>query len=243
MWAVPADAVLGLWQTYGLDDLPRALEQARDGANGMTDWRFLAGVLGTLVLAAALGACIALHPSERAVVNSLEDAEAPRAFVVYAVVGALIGIMVRHFGPLVGVVVFGIGGLIRFRTEFASAPRTGYLILVTLAGLACGLALPHVAVLATAFAWVLMSLFEASVLYRIVVKGVEAQRVGDAAAAYRAVLASVGATVLSERKQPGKSQVALILRAPRRIGQERLAQAIDAAVPPPLHGMVDWEVD
>ncbi|NJM34915.1 MAG: multidrug transporter AcrB, partial [Rhodomicrobium sp.] len=50
---------------------------------------------------------------------------------------------------LVGFVIFGLGGLMRFRTETSSTRDTSRLIIVTLIGLICGLNLPHFAVLAT----------------------------------------------------------------------------------------------
>ena len=40
----------------------------------------------------------------------------PKVYIMYAFIGAVIGVTVREFGMVIGVVVFGIGGLIRFGT-------------------------------------------------------------------------------------------------------------------------------
>src|SRR5581483_12282493 len=95
----------------------------------------------------------------RRTVDTLGEADLPKVFIMYAFIGAVIGVTVREFGMVIGVVVFGIGGLIRFRTATESTVDTGNLIVVTLAGLIAGLGLPHVAVISVATAWVLILLF------------------------------------------------------------------------------------
>ena len=112
----------------------------------------------------------------------------PKVYIMYAVIGSIIGILVVKYGLVVGFVLFGIGGLIRFQTILQSASVTGQVIFVTLIGLACGLDLPHVAVLATAYSFVLIYFLEARTTYRIDVRALPKERVAEAAAAYRTVL-------------------------------------------------------
>jgi len=157
-----------------------------EGWQGFADIGFMASAFATLTLAAILAAVIAYHPRHRQTADTLEELEAPKVYIVYSVIGAIIGIMVVKYGPVVGFVLFGIGGLFRFRTLLHSANLTGQVILVTLVGLACGLDLPHVGVLATVFGFLLIYVLDARITYRIDVRALPAEHVPAAAAAYRA---------------------------------------------------------
>ena len=210
---------------------------------GFTDINFLVSAAVALLLASALGAIIAYHPTSRRSVHSLEDAEAQKVYVLYATIGAIAGVMVVKYGTVVGFVVFGIGGLIRFRTDLRSAPMTGRLILVTLIGLACGLGLPHLAILATVFGFVLIAVLDANVTCRIVVKHLSSVALVEAAHAYRNVLESEGCRVLAETKSFAKEQVTLVFHAPHRLPRETLAHRLETDVPNGLRGAVDWDVE
>lgn len=223
-------------------DLPQSTPRLGMWA-GFTDVDFLVTAAVALLLASALGAVIAFHPTSRRGVHSLEDAEAPKVYVLYAAIGAIAGTMVIKYGTLVGFVVFGIGGLIRFRTDLRSAPMTGRLILVTLIGLSCGLSLPHLAILATLFGFVLIALLDANVTCRIVVKHLPSDLLVNAAQAYRGVLEREGCRVLGETKSFAKQQVAIVFHAPHRLPREVLVQQLEAGVPEPLRGAVDWDVE
>src|SRR3546814_1754823 len=84
-----------------------------------------------------------------------------------ALVGAIVGVAVLQFGMVIGFVVFGLGGLMRFRTQTSSTRDTGRLIIVTLVGLLCGMNLPHFAVIATAFVWFVILVFEGNPVSRL----------------------------------------------------------------------------
>ena len=128
---------------------------------------FMADSFGALLLAIVLGAVIGYHPTTPRTVDRLNEADMPKIFIMYAFIGAVIGVTVREFGMVIGVVVFGIGGLIRFRTDTGSTRDTGRLIVVTLAGLIAGLGLPHFAVITTVFAFILIYAFDASPACRV----------------------------------------------------------------------------
>lgn len=204
-------------------------------------------VLGTgvleLLLATLLGACIAYHPGDRRTVDTLADAEAQKVFVLFSAIGAITGMMVVKYGTTVGFVVFGIGGLIRFRTDLRSAPLTARLIFVTLVGLACGLGLPHLAVLATAFGFVLIAVLDASTTYRIQVQGVPRGDVISAAHVYREVVERAGCRVLGERKSVDRRLVTMVFRVPRRVSRQQLEVSFETQVPESLRGVVDWETE
>lgn len=214
-----------------------------EGWRGFTDVGFISKGLLALSLAAVLAAVIAYHPKRARIIRNLAEAEAPRVYITYSVVGAVIGLMVLKYGLVVGLVVFGIGGLMRFRTDVQSAPRTGRLILVTLIGLSCGLDLPHLAVLTTVFGFALFFILDTRVTYRILVKGLPPNALSNAADAYRAVLERSECRVLSEKKDFDRHQIAFIFHAPHRLHRADLMNSFGAGIPETQRGAVDWEVD
>ncbi len=214
-----------------------------EGWAGFSDVAFLLNALATLILATVLGAIIAFHPRHHQTADTPEEIEAPRVYITYAMIGAIIGIMVVKYGLVVGFVLFGIGGLIRFRTVLRSATLTGNVIFVTLIGLSCGLDLPHVAVLSTAFGFVLIYILDANVTYRIDVRSLESARVTEAACRYREVLEANGCRVLNERKNPSKQRVSFLFKLSRDVDQQQLQESLEAQIEPALQGSVNWEVD
>ena len=216
-------------------------ELTGEGWEGFRDYRFLWNSLLALLLATVLAAVIAHHPRSRRTMETIEDVEAPKIYIMYGVVGAVIGIMVLKYGLVIGLVVFGIGGLMRFRSNLRSPTRTGRVIFITLIGLSSGLDLPHVAILATVFGFVLIYVLDARIIYRIVVKGLQSDRVRDAADVYRGVLEQQGGRVLSEKKDFDRAEVAFVFRAPYRVEREDLQQLFEIEVPEDMQGAVDWE--
>ena len=214
-----------------------------EGWQGFADVGFLANALLTLMLAAILAAAIAYHPKHGQTADTLQEIEAPKTYIMYAVIGAIIGIMVVKYGLVVGFVLFGIGGLIRFRTVLGSASLTGRVIFVTLIGLSCGLDLPHVAVMATAFGFVLVYVLDASVAYRIEIRALPSERVAEAAAAYRALLEQEDCRIKSEKKIPGKKRVTFIFQSSRDATHHRLEGVLETQIDESLKGSVNWEID
>ena len=214
-----------------------------EGWQGFTDVGFLVSATLTLLLAVILGAIIAYHPKHGQTADTLEEIEAPKVYIIYAVIGAMIGIMVVKYGLVVGFVLFGIGGLIRFRTSLRSASLTGRVIFTTLIGLSCGLDLPHVAVLATVFGYVLVYILDASVAYRIDIRALPSERVAEAAAAYRALLEQEDCRIVSEKKNPKKKRVMFIFRSSKHVTQHYLQDLLETQIDGSLKGSVNWEID
>ena len=231
------------WSQQVPDFEVQTTELMVEGWNGFTDVEFLINLLFTLTLAAVLGAIIAYHPRYTRSADTLEELEAPKVFIMYSVIGALIGIMVVKYGLVIGFVLFGIGGLIRFRTVLRSAHLTGHVIFVTLIGLSSGLALPHVAVLATAFGFALIYVLHARITYRIDVRALPSNVVGHAAVAYREVLEQQGCRILSEKKNPAKERVSLIFRASPDVTRRQLEDHLESQIDESLKGSLDWEID
>ena len=213
------------------------------GWSGFTDMGLLANVLLTLVVATVLGAIIAHHPKHKQRADTMEEIEASHVYIVYAMIGAIVGILVVKYGLIVGFVLFGIGGLIRFRTSLRSTRLTGRLIFVTLIGLSCGLNLFHVAVLVTLFGFILIFILDARVTYLIDVEALPSKRVQEAANAYRAVLKKMNCRVLKEDKNHGKGRVSFIFQGSDRATRRQLQELFETEIDEDIRGSVDWEID
>jgi hypothetical protein len=211
------------------------------GWAGFWDTRFILSSLGVLVLATVLGALIGYHPATKRTIDRLHEADMPQVYVMYAVIGAVIGVAVREFGTVVGVVVFGIGGLIRFRSATDSTRDTVRLIVVTLAGLIAGLGLLHFAVIITLFAFVLIYIFDSSPAFRIRIEGLPKQRTADCAGAYRGILKGHGCIIIAEHHSVEKERIEFVFRLPRRSTRDRLDAEL-CTIAAELRGEVDWEV-
>lgn len=131
-------------------------------------WFVLALALG-LVVAAACGLALAWHPRRSGKGDPVEDLEQRNTLIVLALVGAIVSELVR-VDPAMALVVFGIGGLIRFRTILDNPKITGKAIMVVVIGLACGLGEFAMGVFFTAFAWLLMFWLDSNVGFRIRLK-------------------------------------------------------------------------
>jgi hypothetical protein len=226
--------------TQTLFDAANAPAAALDWS-GMTDLRFAGAAIGILLLATLLGALIGYHPATRRKIDGLHEADMPHVYVMYAVIGAVIGVAVREFGTVVGVVVFGIGGLLRFRSATDSTRDTVRLIIVTLVGLIAGLGLLHFAVIITAFTFVLIYVFDTSPPYRIRVEGLAKDRAASCAEAYRGILKGHGCRIIAEHHSLEKARIEFVFRLPRRSTRERLDGEL-RTIAVDLRGEVNWEV-
>lgn len=213
------------------------------GWSGFLDFPYLMESFAALLLAVILGGLIAFHPTARRTVDTIEEAELPKVYIMYALVGATVGVIVLEYGIVVGFVVFGLGGLMRFRTDTASTRDTGRLIMVTLIGLISGLNLPHFAVLATAFAAVLIYVFDGHPVYRLKIDDLPDGKVKEAAECYRRTLVELRCSIISENKSSSKHKVEYVLRAPRNTSQHSLQTALCERVPCDVRGELDWEVE
>ncbi len=126
----------------------------------------------------------------------------------------MIGVAVREFGTVVGVVVFGIGGLIRFRSATDSTRDTVRLIVVTLVGLTAGLGLLLFAVIITLFTFTLIYVFDTRPPHRIRVEGMGKDRTGSCAEVYRTILKGHGCRIIAEHHSLEKARVEFVFRCP-----------------------------
>jgi hypothetical protein len=211
------------------------------GWEGFTDLWLMANMAVVLLLAVLLGAVIAYHPLTRRKAASLEELEQPKTFIMYAMVGAVIGVIVSIY-PVMGPVIFGIGGLLRFRTNVGPAKDTGRVILAVIVGVACGLKLMVVAVFATAFGWILIWLLERQSFGRIQIQGLLREGIPRAAEAYRHILVQAGCRLVGEKTKLTQGKVTFVFTAPPGLDRVALDRRFVEAVPEDIRGFVDWDI-
>ena len=212
-----------------------------EGWAGFGDVQFLLVFVIHLLLATLLAAVIAYHPRSERRFDTLEEVEGPKSFILYSIVAAVIGTAVVKFGPTVGFVIFGIGGLLRFRTNVGSATQTGRVIFVTVIGLCVGLDLPPVAIIATAFGWILLWIIDRHTVYSMVVQGLHKGSIAEAAAVYRRELEQMNCTVIGERKNLDKHTLRLIFRGPNRMRLDDIESRFHENLSEKHCGAIDWE--
>jgi hypothetical protein len=229
---------LGAHEVSGSATSP--LGDLAEGWASFLDGWLLLDMAIVLLLAMALGAVIAYHPLVRNKVSSVEELEQPKTLIMYAMVAAVVALLVK-VRPEMALVVFGIGGLLRFRTDVGPAKDTGRVILVTVVGLCCGLKIHVVAVLATALGWLVILVLERNVAGEIQVKGIDNALMPRAAKVYRDVFAAEGCRVIRERKNFLKGRLELVITAPGRLPREALDKRFEE-LPEEIRGVVDWEI-
>ncbi len=221
----------------------KALREARKnfGLEALEEWRKIAKFIIIILGAALLGAVLAYHPfaSHGA---SVEDLEQPKIIITYTVVGALIAIIVTAI-PEMAFAIFGIGGLMRFRTELGAAKETGRVILATVLGLCCGLEFWMAALVGTALAWILIYILESRVNERLLVRGLRSENLNGVADAYAKALREIKCSFGAPRKNPSKGQVSFNIQHRRGMDREGIEARLNAEVPKELKGTIDWPED
>jgi hypothetical protein len=194
---------------------------------------------GLVLLTATIsGLILAFHPVHLGRPITRDDNEQRKTVVFYSSVGALIAIICT-VAPAMAFVIFGIGGLMRFRTNTGESKATGHTIMGTLIGLCWGLGLQLVAAIATLYFWLMIYLLESVRVERLVVAAVDQAHWSRATEAYKTALTQLGCRVLSHSKSFKKAQLVFTLRVPRTFSAEEVERAFEA-LPPELRGGYDW---
>jgi len=227
-----------------IETLPRTasrngFDALQEGWSSFQDLWLLLDIFVVLLLALALGALIAFHPSTRRRISSLDQLERPKTLLMYAVVAAVVALIVQ-VQPAMAFVIFGIGGLLRFRTDLGDAKDTGRVILVTVVGLCCGLKVFVVALPATAIGWILIHFLEKDMTGIIRVSGVTEQSMHESTRAHRALISQAGYEIIGEQTKFVKREFSFMVKASPSLDRSKLQAEFDA-LKPEVRGVVDWE--
>lgn len=210
-----------------------------EGWSSFSDAWVVLDMCVVLAMALILGAFIAYHPSTRRRVSSLDHFEQPKTFLMYALVSAVVALIVNK-NEAMALVVFGIGGLMRFRTMVGEAKDTGRVILVTVIGLCCGLKLYVVALPAAVIGWLVIYFLETQIAGIIRVSGVAHEKLHEAVRSYRAVIDKADCSIIGEQSKFLKHEFLFVVSAAPSFDRESLQTSLEA-LPDDVRGKVDWE--
>lgn len=184
--------------------------------------QFLLGLVEVTVMTAV----IAYHPAIRADRRKLAEYQVPGTLFVYALIGMVVGFLVMNHGAIIGFVIFGIGGLLRFRTDVGKMSDTMRLILVTLVGLCVGLDLPVMALITTASAWAIVYAFGASPYHVVEVKFADVHATAQARETLEADLKSAGFSIAGLSKAKAKHTFSFTVVGGRSGSRDALVHAM-----------------
>ena len=200
---------------------------------------FILRLLASLTLAVATASVIAWHPRS-ANREALAELEERKTLMILGMVGSAVAelSMINHSLALV---IFGIGALLRFRTVLDNPKVTGKAILVVVIGLACGVGAWAMAILLTAFSWVLIYWLDSRVAARLTVrlgKNVESEPVFGA---IQSLLISRGCHLQSSSLNKPKSQLIFLMHVPATLDLNALKMDLFQTLPQPEDARVEFE--
>lgn len=198
---------------------------------------FLLGALETFVFVAA----IAFHPRARTLRDDARGWRVQSSMFFFGLIGMLIGFLVVHHGYLIGFVVFGLGGLFRFRMESSSLLDGALLILMTLIGLSVGLNLPVMALVATVAGWTTLWFVASKRTTTLELKFKDDEALRAALDPVRTTLGQKGFRIVSVRKTDFKPVVEMVL-SHSNVKAANDIPAILEELSQAGHGAKDWYV-
>jgi len=196
----------------------------------------------SLFTAISISMVIAFHPKTYGKKEHISEIEAPKSLIFYGMIGSLVGATVADYGSELGLIFFGLGGLMRFRSNTGTAEQTGRLILVALLGLCCGLKMIYIAVVSTIISWILIYFLERRTIYQMEIKGIKSKAFLEAVIAYRQGLKKLKCKIITEKKNLDKSKVRFIFSSPSNMNHERLEHSLRKQIPLEEQGSIDWNV-
>ena len=191
---------------------------------------FVGSLLLGLAVSAMCGLAIAWHPRRSGKGDPVEDLEQRNTLIVLAMVGAIVSELVR-VEPTMALVIFGIGGLIRFRTVLDNPKVTGKAIMVVVVGLAAGLGELAMAVFFTVFAWLLIFWLDSNVGFRIRLKlGKSADSKGTLIALMEMIRTAGGRTSSAEEYEH-KQQIVVVGKLPSSVDPVKFKAELTKKLP------------
>ncbi|MBG84132.1 MAG: hypothetical protein CMJ40_06240 [Phycisphaerae bacterium] len=197
-------------------------------------WFIAALVLG-YVFAIGLSAVIAWHPRSLSTANADRLLGGQRVLLLLGLIGATVAEIVMA-QPAMALVIFGIGGLIRFRTNLRDEELNFKAILVVIIGLACGMSELALAVFVTIIGWLLIWFIDKSQAYRV--------RITAAAKDIHEVLETESDAILERIRNSKlkvvnaafdeKRRLVIIVSAPVDLDENRINRLIREALEHPL---------
>lgn len=248
----PSPAAMGNGKHEGIKELEDAEEGGRrDGMGpqpGPDDWRIITNSFAlfrhapyvadmVLGLLAAVGIGVALTASGRGTsADPVARAEQRRATVTCALIGCIAAELVQaaeqfYLGAEIALVLFGIGGLVRFRTVFDDPRQTGLAIIAAVLGLACGMSEYSLAAIALAVVYLANWWLTRTTVLRIRVRGRKGADLGVLQESVARELGMRGFSILRTTPIPADREVEFFACTESDLDLEDLVGALHGAAP------------
>ena len=232
---------LTIQDLFGLGEGGDAWESFVQGWRSFTDWRELVPLLVSVPLAILLVLPIVYTRIGKKRAYELSTVEENKALLLYAAVSAAVAVLVLEH-PAMALVVFGMGGLMRFRTRTGSGLATGRAIFAVVIGLACGLGMYPLAVMLS-----VMGLFGARLVgtrraIEIKVKKLDPVRIEQSLEAYQRLLEEAGCHVAGVNPSPANDEFVMVVMLPEGLFPEGLNDSVLRRVPEKLRGRARIEL-
>lgn len=228
-------------QGFGGSMLPE-LELRNQGWAQLKNLEEIADFAVGLIEISVLTLLVGYHPVRLHTRRSKSDYDQPRVLFLYALIGMTVGFLVLHHGYIIGFVIFGMGGLLRFRGDSTSTADTTRLILMTVLGLCIGLDLPVYAFMATISAWLIIFFLSRSEKLELEVKLDSDVDMQEAIEDLKAALAERGFRTLGVIKAKFKSEVQLVVVGPQGDQRHTLMQHMAELQKAKSHPVEDWHI-
>lgn len=197
---------------------------------------YVLDVLLGFVLSIVLALLLTAWPRSLVPHDPVAAAEERNGGVIVSMVGCLAAELVQSsehltMGAEIALVVFGIGGLIRFRTVFGDPRRTGLMILITILGLCCGMSQYALAALAFVVIWWVRYLLLSRTTVVVRVRTRKGTDVEQARAAAVAAVSGRGATIFMNKVRRDGRTVELQAYQRGSIDETDLRETLEDAIP------------
>jgi hypothetical protein len=225
-------------QIFGLDlDADgEAWNSFVDGLASFPDWHEILPLFVNMLLAVLLMLPFVYGQHKLGRFHSLARVKEQKAYVLYAAVSAAIAVLVLEH-PVTALVVFGMGGLLRFRTPASSAAGTGRGIFVVVVGLACGLSLYALAVTLTIVGYLGMWWMNRQYPLELTITELPPGRLEASLQAYRAVIEEYGCRVAGTRMAAG-DQLTMVVLLPRGVVLHEMVESLKLKISDELRGKI-----
>ncbi|MEY3022034.1 MAG: hypothetical protein RIS86_1232 [Planctomycetota bacterium] len=218
-----------------------ASERLAHALDQFANWAAWVELVVGIGLAVALSALLAYHPKPARRRDMAELADERKTLVILGVIGAVVSGLVL-IDQSMALVIFGIGGLIRFRTVIGNPHATGRAILVVVVGLACGITQYLTAIVIAGAAWGVIWWLHARRAVVVKVRlpvGCDRQRAQLVAAE---ALRAMQCRVESQREGASGRSFRIVAQAPSTLDDAMLARSLEATLAPEA-GRAEVEVE
>ncbi len=198
-------------------------------------WLFLIDVLVTLLLTAA----IIYHPVRKRLALTLASLRLPRLFFLYALIGMTVGFLVVQHGYIIGFVVFGIGALLRFRSNLDDPEDTVEMILVTVLGLCVGLDLPIMAIMIGIVGWVVILLTSRNTPCEVSLRAEEGSGLDESLSRVSEAISGNGWRIAATHRSHRKSTAEVLFLTSGRVTEHDVENILNEAL---AGSNVTWKV-